>query len=53
MKQIKRLGLIFFVLLMAILILLYLPYMVMALFTMIAILEYMLLNWIYKEVKKL
>jgi hypothetical protein len=27
--------------------------MVMALFTMIAILEYMLLNWIYKEVKKL
>jgi hypothetical protein len=38
---------------MAILILLYLPYIVMALFTMIAILEYMLLNWIYKEAKKL
>jgi hypothetical protein len=53
MRYFYRFLLTIFIILIAILVIQYLPYVLMVVFTLIAIFEYMLLNWIYKESKKL
>jgi hypothetical protein len=53
MSYFYRFLLTIFIIFIAIFIIKYLPYVLMVVFTLIAIFEFMLLNWIYKESKNI